>query len=294
MITIQGTRRPIQVPDSWEDLDPGQYIFTVARLLLLVDGKISATDLRVSLLLHYTGYRPRWKLLPEDTERREIINHNLVLLSGLITFPLRSNGINTRFNRNPLPRVKIGKEWYVGKRFDAGVIIRTDITAREFADAFDLVKAYAVSRREDCLNSTCAILYPAIPGDYRANAISYHEERFARVSLLERHAILLWFTGVVSYFVDHPDYKVLFSDDGSSSHYHPDRVDLGLSEIIMHLSLDGFGSKEEMERSTVVEFFDMQVKSLKKKIAEALASGVKIHELAARSKIPYSTINRLI
>jgi hypothetical protein len=292
MITVQGTRRPIHLPSSWEDLTTRQYLYTVARLLLLVVGQITLPDLRVTLLLHYTGYRPRrWQLIPEQPERRATINHHLVLLSELITFPVRSGEINTRFHRNPLPFVKIGRERYAGKRFDTGIVTRTDITAREFSDAFDLLKAYAASKREECLDALCAILYPAIPGDPRRNALSGHERRVARLPVVTRHAILLWFTGVVRYFVDHPDYKLLFSGD-SSDHNH-DRVDLGLSETIMHLSLDGFGSREEMERATVVDYFDMQLKSLKNKITAAIAAGVKIHDIASRARLPYSTINRL-
>ncbi|MDR2130548.1 MAG: hypothetical protein LBP56_05195 [Odoribacteraceae bacterium] len=294
MITIKGKKHPIYLPGSWEDLTPAWYLYTIERLLLLVAGQITPVDLRVSLMLRYTGYRPRrWRLFPDDPERRAIINHNLVLLSGLIEFPLRGAEINTRFHRNPLPFVKIGRRRYAGKRFDTGIVIRTDITAREFSDAFDLVKAYAASGREECLDSLCAILYPAIPGNPRANALSGHERRFARVPFLTRYAILVWFTGIARYFMDHPDYKVLFSDTTASRLDRPDRVDLGLSEIIMHLSLDGFGSKEEMERSTIVEFFDMQVKSLKKKIAAALASGLKEHDIASRAGIHYSVIQRL-
>jgi hypothetical protein len=293
MITVQGVHRPIHLPESWEELSPRQYLFTISRLLLLMAREITPVDLRISLLLHYTRYRPqRWRILPENPERRERVNHNLVLLSELITFPLRGSEINTSFKRNPLPLVRIGRQSYAGKRFDVGVVIRTDITARDFSDAFDLLKAYAASGREDCLDALCAILYPAIPGNARANTLSGHERRLARLPLATRLAMLVWFTGVVNYFVEHPDYKLLFSGSGSGSD-REDRVDLGLSESIMHLSLDGFGSFAEMERVTVVEFFDMQLKSLKKKIADAIAAGVKVHDIASRAKLPYSTINRL-
>ena len=155
------------------------------------------------------------------------------------------------------------------------------------------MKAYALSSREECLDSLCAILYPAVPGDAKANALSGHERHFSRVPLPTRFAILVWFTGVVNYFVEHPDYKLLFAGDASDRE-REDRVDLGLCESIMGLSLDGFGTKEEMERSTIVEFFDMQIKSLKKKIAEAIASGMKVHDIASRARIPYSTIHRLV
>ena len=142
-----------------------------------------------------------------------------------------------------------------------GIIIRTNITAREFSDAFDIVKAFAESHSEECLNALCAILYPRYSLHSR-NISSQHYKHFERVSYPVRYAVMIWFTGIVRYFTEHAIYRVLFSGTGEQN----EKINLGMTETIMSLSLVGFGTTAEMERVSVVDYFDMQVKALKKMI----------------------------
>lgn len=114
MKTIQGVKKPITLPDCWEDLTPALYTFTITKLLEVMAHACTLTDFRISLLLKYTGYRPSVRLRPVKPQIRETINENLVRLAGLITFPLRSgkNGteVNNCFKRNPIPEIRIGKK----------------------------------------------------------------------------------------------------------------------------------------------------------------------------------------
>lgn len=292
MKTIQGVKHPILLPDKWEELTPVQYIFTVTRLLLLIGQQCTAADFRISLLLNYTGYRPAVRLLPVKQPEQEIIGENLVRLSELITFPLRQGKegleINNRFARNPLPKIRIGRKTCKGKQFDTGIILRTDIKAREFADAFDSVRAFAKTQDEECLNTLCAILYPAFP-DHTCNMISYHHLNFKRVRYEIRYAVMIWFTGIVQYFSEHPVYRLLFAGSVDSA----EKISLGMGETIMHLSLVGFGSKSEMENANLIDYFDLQVKSLKKMIADARGQGAKTEDIASHTRLSYNLIEKL-
>lgn len=113
-----------------------------------------------------------------------MINSNLVILSEQIKFPLRKGRdgweVNNCFNRNPIPWIRPRLRRYAGKQFDVGIIIRTNITVREFSDAFDIVKAFAESHSEECLNALCAILYPRYSLHSR-NISSQHYKHFERV-----------------------------------------------------------------------------------------------------------------
>lgn len=293
MKTIQGVKKPITLPDCWEDLTPALYTFTITKLLEVMAHACTLTDFRISLLLKYTGYRPSVRLRPVKPEVRETINENLIRLAELITFPLRSgkNGteVNNCFKRNPIPEIRIGKKIYKGKQFDTGIILRTDITAREFADAFDAVRAFAETKSEECLNTLCTILYPAFPAHLR-NINSEHHLKFTRVSYAIRYGIMIWFTGVVQYFTEHPVYSILFSGNNEEG---PERISLGMGETIMHLSLTGFGSKAEMENINLVDYFDLQIKSLKKMIADARAQGAKTHDIATHTRLSYNLIEKL-
>lgn len=225
-------------------------------------------------------------------ERREIINSNLVILSEQIKFPLREGRdgweVNNCFNRNPIPWIRPRLRRYVGKQFDVGIIIRTDITAREFSDAFDIVKAFAESHSEECLNALCAILYPRYSLHSR-NISSQHYKHFERVSYPVRYAVMIWFTGIVRYFTEHAIYRVLFSGTGEQN----EKINLGMTETIMSLSLVGFGTTAEMERVSVVDYFDMQVKALKKMISDARGGGATLDDIAKATKLSYAVIEQL-
>ncbi|GEM_PF-646066 len=226
-------------------------------------------------------------------ERREMINSNLIILSEQIKFPLREGRdgweVNNCFNRNPIPWIRPRLRKYTGKQFDVGIIIRTNITAREFADCFDIVKAFASTRSGECLNALCAILYPRY-SDHNRNIASNHYKNFERVSYPVRYGVMIWFTGIVRYFTEHPIYCVLFSGSGEQ---HEEKISLGMSETIMHLSLVGFGTTAEMERVSVVDYFDMQVKALKKMIADARGGGATLDDIAKATKLSYAVIEQL-
>lgn len=337
MIQVKLKNRTLQIPNSWESLTRKQFLYTIQVLINHIQGQLSKLDVRILLLIQYTGYQPSRKLVrvwpsktiyysrmqiaairyrlfykksaykslmhnwirnsrpePEsESQLRENITHNLVAISEKIAFPWRQeNGqtiINTMMLRNPIPFIRIRTKKVQGLYFNIGIITQTNITARQFADAFDISRAFAQSQDARLLNHLCAILYP---GNYsHANAVnSNYHERFTRVPFIVRYAVYLWFTGVTSYFVNHPVYSLLFN---GSKNDNPDRISLGLSESILQLSLTGFGGIDEMSNQNVITFFDAQVKSLKKTISDALGKGVKKEELPALLNLSISQIDSL-
>lgn len=293
MNTITGVKRPILLPSCWEDLSPKQYIYTIRKLLELMAHQCTLTDFRIALLLKYTHYRPTIRFRPAKPETKATITENLVRLAELITFPLRDgkNGteLNNQLRRNPIPELRIGRKTFKGKQFDIGIVLRTDIRAREFADAFDSVRAFAETQSEECLNTLCAILYPAFP-DHTRNLNSDHHRNFTRLNYAVRYGIMIWFTGIVQYFTEHPVYKILFAGNTDEE---TTRISLGMGETIMHLSLVGFGSKTEMENINLVDYFDLQIKSLKKIIADARAQGAKTTDIASHTHLSHNLIEQL-
>lgn len=328
MITVQGRYEEIHIPSSWDDLNRKQLRFTAEQLLSLTSGKITLQEFQIRLLLNYTGYRPddhlrnttkmvwfylrllgamvrymacgrgAWKVLKlwvalnkpgDDPDTRETINENLVYLSSLITFPVKDGNAYVQFLKNPIPAITIRGRRYHGKRFDVGVVNLSDITAREFCDCVDLIKAFALSKNEMCLNQICAILYPRHK-EFHANLMSKHVAAISNVDYMTRYLVMLWFISVVTYFTEHPIYRVLFAGNKEAD---SDKISVGMYEGIMHLSLNGFGSKEELESVNVVEYFDLQVKVLKKIIGEMKGSGMKDTDIAKTTGLSLNTIDRL-
>lgn len=337
MIQVKLKNRTLQIPNSWESLSREQFLYTIQVLICHIQGQFTKLDVRMLLLMKYTGYQPSRKLVrlwpskciyysrmqfaafryrffykkscykslmhswirynrpePEtETQLRDNINHNLIILSERISFPWRQENdqaiINTTMLRNPIPFIRIRTKKFYGLYFNIGIITQTNISARQFADAFDISRAFAQSQDARLLNHLCAILYPGNHSyEYAVNS-NYHE-RFTGVPFIVRYAVYIWFTGITSYFVNHPVYSVLFSGQVNDN---PERINLGLSESILQLSLTGFGSIDEMSNQNVITFFDAQVKSLKKTISDALGKGIKKEELPSLLNLSISKIDSL-
>jgi hypothetical protein len=104
-----------------------------------------------------------------------------------------------------------------------------------------------------------------------------------------KFGIILWFTGIVKHYTEHPIYGLLFK-----SEKHPDesgnKIHLGMNEINLTLQKEGYGKPDNMNLN---DYFDAQVKFLKDLINRALAEGVKPEKLSQKTGIPLSTINKL-
>jgi hypothetical protein len=280
----------LDLPNSWEDLTEEQLLFTVKILMLLYAGKITPDKARIEMLINYTGYRPDPKITDRDT-----INFNLIRLSELLTFAftVEENTITPqfKFKRNPLPELTIGDILYTGKKFNLDITAKTDIIAREFIDAFDLLSALAQmtepERKELCLNQLCAILYPA-EMTHHQNLVSRQIENMRQVSFPEKTLILYWFTGVVHYYTTHHVYSLLFS--GTKKDSQDGKISLGMNEVALYLKKEGYGDPETMNLN---DYFDAQIKSLKDTISRALAEGVKIEKIAEKTGLSNAIIHKL-
>jgi hypothetical protein len=296
MKTIQLQKSTIDLPDSWEDLSFREKLFTFEILSQLFSNAISPEIARLKMLIEYTGYKPSTTLIIRESEEREIINFNLLKLSEELTFAfsLEENRIipDYSFKTNPIPYIKIGECRYYGKRFELDITAKTDVTAREFADCFDLLSAQrnmeSDSDREECVNQICAILYPMLE-NYNLNLVSDHHKSMQSIHPAIKFGIIYWFTGIVKFYTEHPVYEVLFKRNGV-----PDddnlKIRLGMNEIILSLQKEGYGSPETMNLN---DYFDAQVKYLKDKINNALSKGAKIEDINQQTGIPLSTIIKL-
>jgi hypothetical protein len=283
----------LDLPDCWEDLTQEQTLVTISILMRLFRGHMTPSRARLEMLVCYTGYRPSRK--HHGPETRETVNFNLLKLSEMLNFAftVEESTICPRFNfkRNPLPVLTLDGVRYRGKIFDLDITARTDITAREFVEAFDLFAAFHQltgdsARQTECLNQLCAVLYPAEP-DHRRNLVSGQHERMRRAKTEEKTLILFWFTGIVQYYTTHPRYAVLFS---SQKKDEGEKIRLGANEIALYLTREGYGDPDRM---TLNDYFDAQVKALKDTVSHALAQGAKIERLAVETGLTLETLNKL-
>ena len=301
MKTIVLHKSSIELPDSWEDLSYKEKIFTFCIMSELFAGTITPEIARLKMLIEYTGYKPSVILLmrealTKNTEQREIINFNLLKLSEELNFAftVEENRIipNHVFKKNPIHFIKIGRQRYVGRRFEIDITNRTNITAREFSDCFDIFASMqgelTEADRYECINQVCAILFP-YTNDYQANLISGHHWKMRYIHPAIKFGIIFWFTGIVKYYTEHPIYGLLFKSDKYRDE-SGNKINLGMNEISLALKKEGYGSPETMNLN---DWFDAQIKFLKDMINKALAEGVKAEEITRKTGIPLSTIQQL-
>ena len=291
----------IELPDCWEDLSYKEKIFTFGILSELFAGTVTPEIARLKMLIEYTGYKPAWKQLIRETmtkngEQRETINFNLLKLSEELTFAFKveENRIvpNHVFKKNPIHYIYIGERQYTARRFEIDITCRTDITAREFTDCFDIFASMqgeiSDANRYECINQVCAILCPQT-NDYQANLVSGHHWKMRSVSPVIKFGIIFWFNGIVKYYMEHPIYSLLFKSDKQKDE-SGNKINLGMNEIALTLKKEGYGAPETMNLN---DYFDAQIKFLKDMINRAIAEGVKIETIIQKTGIPQSTIQKL-
>ena len=301
MKTIRLNKSSVELPDCWEDLSYKEKIFTFGILSELFAGKITPEIARLKMLIEYTGYKPSRinlfrEALNKDTEQREIINFNLLKLSEELNFAftVEENRIilNHVFKKNPISYIKIGRNRFTGRIFEIDTLCRTNITAREFSDCFDIFASMqgelTDADRYDCINQICAILFPKY-GDYTASLVSGHHLEMRSVNPAVKFGIIFWFTGIMKYYTEHPVYSLLFKSDKHSDE-SGNKIYMGMNEIALTLKKEGYGSPETMNLN---DYFDVQIKFLKDMINRALAEGVKADKLSVKTGIPQETIQKL-
>lgn len=297
MITVKNAKgRTLTIPNAWEELTPAQYVRVAHLIMRLSSNELNLYDFRFALLRELTQFRLSGKKF--TAQEVDVIYSNLAFLLEKITFALRYDGksyrLNLAFRRNPLPQLRVGRKTFTGARFTIGGVVDTDISARRFCDAYDLLAACGRSPQENLLNILCAVLYGGQEGYSIGRAARLAEKYFCRLSVACRYAVFIWFSGVTGWLFAHPVYAALFAKSAGSAADAGERIRLGMGECIMQLSLSGFGSVDSIGAIPVTDFFDLMVKDLKHSLAKAVAGGAKKERLAQKTGLTYAQLSALI
>lgn len=334
MKTIPLNKYSLQLPEVWEELTFKQKMFVFDRLKEVYEGRLSPTVFRIEVLGDITGYKPKadvfswifkyllfylavpfvalyyvvklgrvrfsgyWSVWSSHHRPQRydhnIINYNLYRLSEMIdfAFTIQDHKVSWKrnFAKNPIPYLKIQGKKFTGKKFILGIAPFTNITAKGFSDCFDLYAAYLSITNEPSkdqfLDKMISILYPA-SNNYKENLVSDHLELIRTLCPGVKFGILFWFSGIVEYYMDHPYYSILFRSGNSEP--DEDKIRLGMNEVVLMIKKKGYDTEDNIN-----DFFDTQLKILKDNLAEAIANGVKVEDLATKTGMSVTDINRLI
>jgi hypothetical protein len=270
----------LDLPERWDEV-PQKHLGKIFDILFgVLAQKLDPIDARLQMLFILAGYRPS-----VTQKNRDIINLNLFRISENLNFAftVKENKIipNLTFKRNPVPELRCGKTKYKGRDFIRDFTIKTDITAREFCDCFDFYSEHHRNPENAvlCIENICSILY-----HYDLPTTS--NSQLSTLNFQLKFGVFLWFSGVVNFFYAHPVYGILFGASGSEN--SDDKINLGMSETLISLMHEGYNPD-----LNIIDFFNAQIKLLKDNIRNAIASGAKITDIAAKTKLSISTISKL-
>ena len=299
----------LHIPQSWDELPRNLRPLAFNLLARLLSGNITPLYFRIAMLCAITRFSPRksWYNLIRDafqilftpshryrdilrrraTHRRNV-RHNLIALSHKITFAfsLDNNRIipSTLFLDNPFREIKLsslhhslGKLPYTTPYFSRDIIITTNITARQFCDALDILLAMDGSHDNALAGHIFAILY-RIP-HHKLSTINHDNPAISSFFF----GITLWFASILAFFRNHHIYSVLFNNLSHDIH----TISTGMNETILHLIQAGYTNTPDIP---LIDYFDAQIKSLKDSLSRAIADGAKPLDIAARTNIPLNTI----
>jgi hypothetical protein len=273
MTTIHLHKGSIALPEHWDEV-PQKHIEKIFDILSKVLSRdLDPLEARLQMLFVLANYRPSITL-----RNRDAININLFRLSEQLKFAFTvENGTVApclTFRRNPVPELKSGKTKYAGRNFTRDFTVKTDITAREFCDCFDFYCEYHRNpeNTKPCIDNICSILYSA-PLNIPDSPLKF--------------GIFIWFSSIVNFFYTHPVYSILFGS-GDSQKTGSDKINFGMSETILSLIHEGYPGDMNL-----IDFFNAQIKLIKDNIRNAVASGAKITDIAAKTGLTVSTLNKL-
>lgn len=332
MKTIRIGDQKVNIPERCDDLSEKDYIYMSRQIYRYVTGEIDSFDVKLYVLMNainlkvmdrhrgmisyadlfrylrvflWSWLKKKMHLITKEghkeiclaarncflrkEQREDYLCENLVGMCDEIKF-LQGEKMDLSFTKNPIRKIKgIG----TGKRFDIGVVLLTDLSAGEYADAMDLAIAWEETMDPKLLDMLVATLYYKRRKEDGMISISDNsrlQKRMSKIDIAVKYGVYLWFVSISSYFFKHPTYSLLYvSKPGETT----EKIRLGMSEGIFRLSKAGYGSHSEIRNKNLVEFMDMQLAEMKSSIHDAIAAGVEQVKLAEQTGYSLTQIEML-
>jgi hypothetical protein len=98
--------------------------------------------------------------------------------------------------------------------------------------------------------------------------------------------IFVWFAGIINFFHTHPTYSLLFA--GNKSDENSDKIRLGMNETLLSVIHEGYPAEINL-----IDFFNIQIKLLKDNVAKAISAGAKMADIADKTGLSLSIIDKL-
>jgi hypothetical protein len=320
-----------ELPDSWEDLTPDQFLTLIDLMRKYKRGEIDYLELKVLFVMKILGIKPR-RIRSE--EKKQLRDENLFRLSEQVTFFLqvvyenqekferfspnvkkqlkkhlpeeidsknpeirlakrmnRYYDIDAVFLKNLLPEIRIGRQTYQGYAVDI-----TEDVATTTLSAIQFADALTVANKivkgkQDLIPVLIGILYQR--DRYSDQRARELAEIFKSLDETTKQAVLINFIAVREYIIRHTKYKILFTEDDQNKKKKKDKYSNGLVDSIDSLVKLGYGTGDELENKNLFRFLDLSIKSLRDAIRTAMQQDAKKADVAQKLGISVKLINEL-
>jgi len=198
---------------------------------------------------------------------------------------------NLNIKQNLLPSIKIGNVTLNGPVFniDENGIIETDLVAGEWLDANEYMQALGSNAKYLCNIASC--LYRNRSKEYSTYEAQKNAQLFKNANPEELKAVWLILSAIQRFVFNYPPYSVLFIEEKSVSNVN--KINIGASELIYQMTKDGFGQLNNIVNMPVIDFLNIQVKTLADAVKSLRAAGKKNNDIANSLKIDVSTVLKL-
>jgi len=196
------------------------------------------------------------------------------MIKGMLKY---SAEINTDMHKNIIPAIDTDNGTMTGPVFDIDSygVVKTDIRAAEYVDAYDFHKLYQTTRNEEYLNTFLAVLYRKNRlKPYSTFDAQQRASDFAHVDKYTKQAVFMWFHGLLEYFYERSPFAMLFNKQDDAEGFN-----LGMSNSIYSISAKGYGSKKEVENFLISDYFAIQLREVVEAVRTMKAYDKPIQEI---------------
>jgi hypothetical protein len=319
------------MPECWEELTPQQ--FSAVASVIYDNENMSVKELRLLMLQAISGYQRSHKTFTEEQAETINCNLYILSQFIMFPFKMRftnpelvfnlSNELQSRFKiclpdeiyepdlmaeiakygtlleckpvynfnicKNLLPQIVINGNTYQGPIFniDKHGIIHTDLVAGEWVDACDFASIGHIT-------GLAAVLYRQNRTNYNTSSAQNNIEVFKNATPSELKAVLLMFRAIQQQIASVKNYSVIFrekaDDDDQTDN---DKITVGASSIIYQLTKDGYGTLEDVTNMPLLDYLNIQVKTLADAVASYRSLGKKTGEISKLLHLDASIIQKL-
>lgn len=316
-----------RIPNSWEALTPGQFVYLAGLLQQYASGALSVSDVRLRFVVYALGVDMSYVA----RRHQDVIAQNLYILQSNISFifsikypagvwnnlsaDIKKLAVKTEpvnlpdspearilrrtdysfvvdacFASQLLPEICVGKDVFSGYTINTTCgELSCSLTARQYVEASE--RLYGLSDNNALLPLLAAILYA--PGTYSDRWAHGNASRFSSLDAATLQAIALNFQAFILLLFTKTHFSMLWSRDNKDTP-NKNRISVGIKEGIYNLSEDGYGDIDKVGGMPLIEYLEI----LRKKKIDAVKAmhdaEMNIAEIAEKTGLDIQTINNII